>query len=97
MLNLILGAYVVGAFFEFFSTFFILVFFAFRPGVGIIPGIKEAFAALAAFAVLAFVVAVIWPSVGPILTGLIYYDLRAQNAQERKENAQEGRKSDDGN
>ena len=48
MLRMIAGAYIVGAFLEFFTTFFILVFFAFRPGVGIIPGIKEAVAALAA-------------------------------------------------
>lgn len=94
MFRLILGAYLLGAFFEFCSTFIILVFFAFRPGVGIIPGIKEAFAALAVFAVFAFLAAVIWPGIGPTLVALIYYDLQAQKAQEGKEDAQEGRQTD---
>lgn len=91
MLKLILGAYVVGALFEFFITFFILVFFTFRPGVGIISGAKEACAALVAFAFSALVMAVIWPSTTPILACIVYCDLRAQ---ERKENAKEGRQGD---
>ena len=94
MLRMIAGAYIVGAFLEFFTTFFILVFFAFRPGVGIIPGIKEAVAALAAFAVFAFVAAAIWPGIGPALAALIYYDLRTQTAQEGAESGQEGRLND---
>lgn len=91
MLRSVIGAYVVGACFEFFSTFFILVFLTFRPGIWATPGIKETLAALAAFAVFAFAAAVIWPGICPTLVALIYGDLRAQ---ERTESGQERRQND---
>lgn len=94
MLQTILGAYIVGAFLEFFITIFTLLFFTFRLGAGAIPGIKAAFALLAFFIAYAFAAALIWPAVCPAFTAMFLYDLRAQERQERGEKAQERRQGD---